>query len=408
MKKLSAIILSVLSIMTAFTSCSSDDDTPTVQTNGVSMTVEGSNIINEDDNDGVKVNVLLAFAPNSTQTITLSLSGNDGDIVRLSTSTLTFNAGEKEATFYVLSNNKSSLTVPQVVTVNASFSDANMKLQSDPVKVTINPDADIPTLTNEQLALIEGYKTNLGIDIMPLLGKVNVSTVVKFNETDKDSYNDGKDTRTFTGTTIITLSDKATADKPVLKMTSNPMGLTAFFYEILKEQTVEDDEYFTPTPYGAAVMAAVNFNADSETFNVTLDGITINADGSLDFTETTVDEYDESFTTVPMIYSWSAYDRLKAMADAGEEVEVDNGDAGKEMVSLADILESSNTLEPAYWLYNSSIEEDGWGNDPSDWIEPTGKIDFAKGTMTFTYPWDFQNASGYEQITATYTFTPSK
>ena len=78
-------------------------------------------------------------------------------------------------------------------------------------------DSDIPVLTAEQLKLIEGYKQNLNIDLTKILGKVKVDTKVTFNDDDKIDINDNKDTRSFSGVTIITLSEKATADKPRLE-----------------------------------------------------------------------------------------------------------------------------------------------------------------------------------------------
>lgn len=110
-----------------------------------------------------------------------------------------------------------------------------MKSDGKPATVTINPDSDIPTLTEAQLKLIEGYKKS-HIDLTKILGKVKVNTVVTFNDDDKADINNNKETRAFSGITIITLSDKATAEKPVLKMISNAMGMTNFNYEILRKK----------------------------------------------------------------------------------------------------------------------------------------------------------------------------
>ena len=77
-----------------------------------------------------------------------------------------------------------------------------MKSDGKPATVTINPDSDIPTLTEAQLKLIEGYKKNLNIDLTKILGKVKVNTVVTFNDDDKADINDNKETRAFSGITI--------------------------------------------------------------------------------------------------------------------------------------------------------------------------------------------------------------
>ena len=51
-----------------------------------------------------------------------------------------------------------------------------------------------------------------------------------------------EETRSFEGKSVITLSDNATAERPILKMIDNPLGLTSFLWEILKKETIEDDE----------------------------------------------------------------------------------------------------------------------------------------------------------------------
>lgn len=83
-----------------------------------------------------------------------------------------------------------------------------MKTDGKTVTLTIKPDSDIPVLTAEQQKLIEGYKQNLNIDLTKILGKVKVATKVTFNNDDKIDINDNKDTRSFSGVTIITLSEK--------------------------------------------------------------------------------------------------------------------------------------------------------------------------------------------------------
>ncbi len=151
-----------------------------------------------------------------------------------------------------------------------------MKTDGKAVTLTIKPDSDIPVLTAEQQKLIEGYKQNLNIDLTKILGKVKVDTKVTFNDDDKIDINNNNDTRSFSGVTIITLSEKATANKPVLKMVSNAMGMAAFNYEMLRKRTVEDTEFWTQMPYSKAVMENINYDYNKETFTMTLDGIEVN------------------------------------------------------------------------------------------------------------------------------------
>lgn len=405
MKKITFMLFCALAMLIGFSACSSDDNGDNVQmTNYVSITADGNSIINEDDDEEVKFNILLAHTLKADASISLSLQGNDGDIATITPTTITLKAGEKTASFTVKSNKKSSLSTPCILTIAASFSDSNMKSDGKPATVTINPDSDIPTLTEAQLKLIEGYKKNLNIDLTKILGKVKVNTVVTFNDDDKADINDNKETRAFSGITIITLSDKATAEKPVLKMISNAMGMTNFSYEMLRKKTVEDSEYYTQTPYGKAVMENIKYDFNKETFTMTLDGIEVNADMTLSFTGKKTNIYEVEITTVPFDYTFSAWTRLKEMADAGKNFIVDDGDSKTE-TPVQDIIAGGGTLNPYAFFDNTDVVADAEKTEYKNiFVVPTGKIDFANGKMTFAFPWYLENAYGCQRVEATYTF----
>lgn len=405
MKKMTFMLMYMLALLTGFSACSSsDNDGDKPMTNYVSIFAEGNNIINEDDDDEVKFNILIGNTLTADATINLSLEGNDDNVATLSSSTISLKAGAKTASFTVKSNKKSLLKSDRVLTVKATFSDANMKTDGKAVTLTIKPDSDIPVLTAEQQKLIEGYKQNLNIDLTKILGKVKVVTKVTFNDDDKIDINNNKDTRSFSGVTIITLSEKATADKPVLKMVSNAMGMAALNYEMLRKKTVEDTEYWTQMPYGKAVMENINYDYNKETFTMTLDGIEVNPDMSLKFTGSKVNVYDKEITTVPFDYTFSAWDRLKAMADANKSFVVDEGDTKTE-VPVQDIIDGGGSLNPYSFFDNTDVVADGEKTEYKNiYVAPTGKIDFTNGNMTFAFPWYLENTTGCQRVEATYTF----
>lgn len=405
MKKITFMLMCMLAMLTGFSACSSsDNDGDKPMTNYVSISAEGNNIINEDDDDEVKFNILIGNTLTADATINLSLEGNDDNVATLTPSTIALKAGAKTASFTVKSNKKSLLKSDRVLTVKATFSDANMKIDGKAVTLTIKPDSDIPVLTAEQQKLIEGYKQNLNIDLTKILGKVKVDTKVTFNDDDKIDINNNKDTRSFSGVTIITLSEKATADKPVLKMVSNAMGMAAFNYEMLRKRTVEDAENWTQMPYGKAVMENINYDNKKETFTMTLDGIEVNADMSLKFTGSKVNVYDKEITTVPFDYTFSAWDRLKAMADANKSFVVDEGDTKTE-VPVQDIIDGGGSLNPYSFFDNTDVVADGEKTEYKNiYVAPTGKIDFTTGKMTFAFPWYLENTYGCQRVEATYTF----
>lgn len=407
MKKFKFMLMCMLAMLTGFSACSSSDDNDgdKQMTNYVSISAAGNNIINEDDDEEVKFNILIGNTLTADATINLSLEGNDDNVATLTPSTIALKAGTKTASFTVKSNKKSLLKSDRVLTVKATFSDANMKTDGKAVTLTIKPDSDIPVLTAEQQKLIEGYKQNLNIDLTKILGKVKVDTKVTFNDDDKIDINDNKDTRSFSGVTIITLSEKATADKPVLKMVSNAMGMAAFNYEMLRKKTVEDTENWTQMPYGKAVMENINYDYNKETFTMTLDGIEVNpADMTLKFTGSKVNVYEEEITTIPFDYTFSAWDRLKAMADANKSFVVDEGDT-KTDVSVQDIIDGGGSLNPYIFFDNTDFIADGEETEYKNiYVVPTGKIDFTSGKMTFAFPWYLENTYGCQRVEATYTF----
>ena len=407
MKKFKFMLMCMLAMLTGFSACSSSDDNDgdKQMTNYVSISAAGNNIINEDDDEEVKFNILIGNTLTADATINLSLEGNDDNVATLTPSTIALKAGTKTASFTVKSNKKSLLKSDRVLTVKATFSDANMKTDGKAVTLTIKPDSDIPVLTAEQQKLIEGYKQNLNIDLTKILGKVKVDTKVTFNDDDKIDINDNKDTRSFSGVTIITLSEKATADKPVLKMVSNAMGMAAFNYEMLRKKTVEDTENWTQMPYGKAVMENINYDYNKETFTMTLDGIEVNpADMTLKFTGSKANVYEEEITTIPFDYTFSAWDRLKAMADANKSFVVDEGDTKTE-VSVQDIIDGGGSLNPYIFFDNTDFIADGEETEYKNiYVVPTGKIDFTSGKMTFAFPWYLENTYGCQRVEATYTF----
>lgn len=405
MKKITFMLMCMLAMLTGFSACSSDNNDGDKQmTNYVSISAEGNNIINEDDDNEVKFNILIGNTLTADATINLSLEGNDDNVATLTPSTIALKAGAKTASFTVKSNKKSLLKSDRVLTVKATFSDSNMKADGKAITLTIKPDSDIPVLTAEQQKLIEGYKQNLNIDLTKILGKVKVETKVTFNDDDKIDINDNNDTRSFRGVTIITLSEKATADKPVLKMVSNAMGMATFNYEMLRKRTVEDTEYYTQTPYGQAVMENIKYDFNKETFTMTLDGIEVNADMTLSFTGKKTTIYEEEITTVPFDYTFSAWIRLKEMADAGKSFIVDDGESKTE-TPVQDIIDGGGTLNPYAFFDNIDVVADAEKTEYKNiFVVPTGKIDFANGKMTFAFPWYLENAYGCQKVEATYTF----
>lgn len=398
-KTLLALTIAVVSLA----SCSESADTNEQMTNYVTLSVEGESAMTEDNTEGLVVNVSMAYSLDHDASVQLSLTGDEKETVKLSSNKVTIPAGKKTASIKVLSNNANVLSIQEVVNVVvSSCSDANMKpMDTKGIALTIKPNAMVPELTAEQLALIKGYKDNLGIDLTKVLGIVDVTTTVTYGNDDKDAENKGNDTRVFNGKSVITLSDKATTDKPVLKMISNPMGMESYMYDrLLRCTTEEPDGYFDADPINTALLSVVNYNKSTESFSAVLDNITLNTDGTLNFTAVEDDK-----TIVPFEYNYSVWTRINEMANAGNTVNVNEGSTYVEY-SIKDLLEQYSTFCPAKYLDNTDITIDAYGATPSNFVLPSAKYDFNNNTMNFEFAWDYGSGSylnDYVRIKANYT-----
>ena len=398
----------------ALTSCANGEDDNVKMTNYVQLSVNGGTggvtTISEDATEPVIVDVMLSYYVEATTTINFALTGNDGDILRLENNIIEIPANQKTAQVKVYSNNRNSLTSEQSVTLTIASSNNDKIVLSNPWIIKVTPAAQEGELTEEQKAMIAGYKENLGIDLYRMLGKLNCSVKVNFQINDKELFNNGNDSRTFTGETIITLSENATAEKPVLKMVSNPMGMNDFMFEMMRKVTTEDvEEYWYFSPSSMAVMNAVGYTpgdddkyyvASTETFEMTLDNISIE-DGEIKFVAEGPDAYGDLIDLVPFEYNYSLWNKLQAKS--GEVLEVD----GEEM-EVSQLIKEGASLGPKVYLFLTTITEDSWENEPTDWVEPSASYDFENGTFKFAFPFDMANSYGYQNVEVTYTMNEAK
>ena len=408
----------------ALTSCANDGDDKTKMTNYVQLSVNGGTAgvttIAEDATEPVVVNVLLSYFVEETTTINFALIGNEGDILRLENNVIEIPANSKTAEVKVYSNNRNSLIAEQSVTLKIASSSNDKIVLNNPWVIKVKPASTMPELTEEQKTLIAGYKENLGIDLYRMLGKLSCKVKVSFpyyEGDDKDYFNDGNEAREFTAESVITLSENATAETPVLKMVSNPMGMNDFMYEMMRKNTTEDAyESWYYGPYQMAVMNAVGYApgdddkyyvAATETFEMTLDNIVMESDNAITFVKEEEDEWGDMFGLVPFEYNYSLWNKLQAKSE--EVVEVDeSGEGDMAECTLGELFEYGATLDPKEYLFTTTISEDYLENDPSDWVEPAASYDFENGTFKFVFPFDLYQTYGYLNAEVTYTMNAAK
>ena len=403
MKNFKFLCVAMLTLLLA-SACNEKEEEQ--MTNQLSLSIEGQSEMAENDKEVINVKAALSFTPKKDVTVELNLTGNDGDVVKLSESKLVFKAGEKVKNITVTSNDKHLVKGQCAMTLSVlSTSDANVKAL-EPVSFVIKQDSDIPQLTAKQQQLIKGYKDKFGIDLMRFIGKLKVRAEVVYCNDDKAEWFGGKDKDVFEGYTIITLSDKATAKKPILKMTENAMGLNSFFYNLLLRKTLEDKVYFCDQPYGQAVSKVLKFDRKKEYFKTALDDIVLKpTKGTINYLAMAKDLYDTPIKTVPFIFEFSAWNKLQEIAKKGNvtvEVKTSADEKPFNVTITDDVLIAGGSIDPYRWFCRSTLIKDDYGKDPSNWFMPTAKFDLKKGTMSFDFPYDFDEASDYMQFHVTY------
>ena len=80
---------------------------------------------------------------------------------------------------------------------------------------------------------------------------------------------------------------------------------------------------------------------------------------------------------------------------------MNNGDAAAEEIKMSEAIEMGITLNPVSFLLNSAMDYDAWENAASLYVAPTASC--GDKSISFTFPWDFTYASGYEKIEVTLT-----
>ena len=384
----------MLAAMAGFTACT-DDNTGNGGYEGINYiylsTQEGKTTLYETDSDPLVVEVMLTAALDEDLVLDFSLAGAEG-VVSLEGTPVTIKAGDKTASFNVVSNNANMLEAASNYTVGLAEDvvlPENVELK-ETLSFVVSPMTS-EALTDAQKAVLEAYKASTGIDLSKYIGVVNVSTVI--TGTDPETY-EPLDPRTVKGKSLITVSESATAEAPVLKMLTNAMGIEDHMYQILRSVTVDADDYWYgeyTLPCYETLMETLGWNKTSEeVFTMSLDGITFAADKSVAFLGAGLSQYEDEITIVPFDYSFTAYDRELAAIESGEL----DPSADPEWMYDA-------TANPYYHLNCDDITED-WFEMEGNWIEASASVSDTALTFTFCVYACYLDYD-YTRIVATYT-----
>lgn len=353
-------------------------------------TQEGKTTLYETDTDPLVVEVMLTAALDEDLVLNFSLAGAEG-VVSLEGTPVTIKAGDKTASFNVVSNNANMLEAASNYTVGLAEDvvlPENVELK-ETLSFVVSPMTS-EALTDAQKAVLEAYKASTGIDLSKYIGVVNVSTVI--TGTDPETY-EPLDPRTVKGKSLITVSESATAEAPVLKMLTNAMGIEDHMYQILRSVTVDADDYWYgeyTLPCYETLMETLGWNKTSEeVFTMSLDGITFAADKSVAFLGAGLSQYEDEITIVPFDYSFTAYEReIAALADGSLDPSSDPDWA------------YDATANPYYHLNCDDITEDLY--EGGNWIEASASVSETALTFTFCVYGCYLDGD-YTRIVATYT-----
>lgn len=383
----------MLAAMAGFTACT-DDNTGNGGYEGINYiylsTQEGKTTLYETDSDPLVVEVMLTAALDEDLVLDFSLAGAEG-VVSLKGTPVTIKAGDKTASFNVVSNNANMLEAASNYTVGLAEDvvlPENVELK-ETLSFVVSPMTS-EALTDAQKAVLEAYKASTGIDLSKYIGVVNVSTVI--TGTDPETY-EPLDPRTVKGKSLITVSESATAEAPVLKMLTNAMGIEDHMYQILRSVTVDADDYWYgeyTLPCYETLMETLGWNKTSEeVFTMSLDGITFAADKSVAFLGAGLSQYEDEITIVPFDYSFTAYEReIAALADGSLDPSSDPDWA------------YDATANPYYHLNCDDITEDLY--EGGNWIEASASVSETALTFTFCVYGCYLDGD-YTRIVATYT-----
>lgn len=371
-KFLAYLMAAILLPMAA--SCGSDDkEEGYAGANKVYLSADNPTLVEGSDTQ-LTVTVSLTKTLAQDITLTFQVADDADEVLKLEDNPVTIPAGSREGSFKVMSNTKDVLTENTSFTFQLASSTNNEVTldESQILRVTVSPSLKVPELTDAQKALLEGYKTKYNLDLTPWIGIVPCTGSVHVPSIDTSKDFATERTETISGNTVITLSEYATADQPILKMTANPLGLTNFMFWLLRKETIENDEYwFVPdaSPSYAKVMELLDWSREKPgTFSMTLDSLIVNTQ-THEISFLKYDDYN-GIDKIPFAYNYSPWEKQKALIAAG------NADA-------AALNEEGATANPDFYLQYGNMTENDL--EAGYFVEPKASIDPAKKTMTFRF-----------------------
>jgi hypothetical protein len=383
----------LLLLIAILSSCSKDDNELKGYTgeNKIVLLSNNTSFIQDNGNDELVVNVHLVNKLTEDITLEFALENhivNLQPIVAIDNPVITFKAGEKKGILKIKSSSRQLLDSEHRVTLNLIKNSSTLSIDKE-YSFTVTPIKKTQALTDKQIELLDGYKRK-GLDLYPLMGDIEVETTINFPgegnlETLYKPY-----TSKIKGHTSITLSNKSTAEQPILKMVSNPMGIESYLYQLFRQLTIDDLDFWTQSPSAQQIMSLINLSSSTkETFEVELDDITIDLKTKqISYHSTLQNMWGDDFTAVPFQFKYSAWDRLKKLLDEGNPLAIEN-------------VEMGGSVNPQNYINISDISDDNYGQgDLGNYRKSSAKLTDNK--LNFQFVMGHEHANDYILFTVEY------
>jgi len=378
-------------LITGMNSCVPDDERSIYRgENKISFSLNKTQI-EDQSNDYIVVKIMLVKALEKELTIDLNLQNAD-NTMKLDHPKVVLPAGEKTATIQIKPSNLLPLDESKTIQLAGTTSDSQVSVEN--ISFEFKKGADIPVLTKRQKELLEIYRKK-GLNLYPFIGVTEVEGDATFPAGGSiDPFTEGFKEK-ITGKTIITLSDNATEDKPLLKMQRNAMGIQTLLLKLYRKMTIENINLLDVNGLANFKMLkdikenGVSYysmmeNMEKYDFIVTLDNIALNFNSDeIKFTHQKANKYyvHDDKIVVNFNYTFTPWDSLQKRISQ---------DISLQGLGLEEV---DGTIDPFYNINYSTIDSDYWEN--GSWKPAKATINRKDNTLTFTFPMDFYNSDDY-------------
>lgn len=276
------------------------------------------------------------------------------------------------------------LQTEKLTVQNGSLKVGNTVFPTNEVDSVVVRSLEAPQLTEAQQALLKGYQEKMGLDLTKVLGVKKLRARLLFPGSEMMQAFVKPYEQELEDYSVITLSPNATAEKPMLMMTYNPLGVGHYQRQLLFLLTMGNDEFWNveeAAPNIALMKEVVGWNKEHfGDFNVTLDSLTIDSvgtdgKGKVNFVGKALDAYGDAVDRIPFHYYFTPFEEAKRIV-AEEKKE--------RWEELAEGITQDGSPNPTLYLNTASPLKDEY-SEPDKFLPAKATIDLKTGQLHFEF-----------------------